>query len=151
MKQNTDEKHLTRIEWLMKQIRHSPLELGLYGVSEEARKHLCTKIYAAVLADAIEMRHTAEQTALNLSETVRRMAEIYQREHPQVTLLPPPKEDKEPEAETKPLRNCDVGTVKEQAERLRAFCQDRDCNTCPVHGVIYCSLAWANLPYEEAK
>lgn len=149
MKQNTDEKHLTRIEWLLKQIRHSPLELGLFGVSEDALKRLCVKIYAAALADENKIRREAEQTALNLSETVRRMAEIYQQEHPQVTFLPPTKEDKKP----KPLRNCDVGTVDEQLKSFRAFCsKSKDCSTCPIRGNgTSCTLAWAQLPYEETK
>jgi hypothetical protein len=79
-----------------------------------------------------------------------------------------------------PPRNCDVGTVQEQTERFKAFCQSNmqfykdmfghddegrldgwDCREdCPVGRMIdsgtavadHCQLAWAQMPYEaESK
>ena len=62
----------------------------------------------------------------------------------------------------KPPRNCDMGTLTEQQQRFRDFCEkmqhtDRACcGGCPivylrVKGVIgnSCELAWAQMPYAE--
>ena len=77
---------------------------------------------------------------------------------------------------SEPVRNYEVGTVKEQAERFDAFCQSNmkfyrdmfghdddgrldgwDCREdCPVGRMIdsgaavpdHCQLAWAQMPYE---
>ena len=52
-------------------------------------------------------------------------------------------------------RNCDVGTVKEQAERFDYFCyahrsREKGCGDCPLlDGVSCCELAWAQMPYES--
>ena len=54
-----------------------------------------------------------------------------------------------------PPRNCDVGTVEEQAERFDEFCynhrsREKGCGDCPLlDGVSCCELAWAQMPYEE--
>ena len=55
-----------------------------------------------------------------------------------------------------PLRNCDIGTVEEQAERFDEFCynhrsREKGCGGCPILdcGVSCCELAWAQMPYEE--
>ena len=52
-----------------------------------------------------------------------------------------------------PLRNCDVGTAEEQAERHTRFClgQRWGCRRCPVHHKEHnaCVLAWAQLPYQQ--
>lgn len=57
-----------------------------------------------------------------------------------------------------PLRNCDVGTPKEQAERYEVFCfkhfaqcsSERPCSGCPCDGQEdSCQFAWAQMPYEE--
>ena len=57
-----------------------------------------------------------------------------------------------------PLRNCDVGTAEEQAERFRKFCKmdyiSEDCpDDCPLYRKDYstshCPFAWAQMPYEE--
>ena len=55
-----------------------------------------------------------------------------------------------------PPRNCDVGTVKEQAERFHAFCASNkkcgdvySCERCQFNSVEDCELAWAQMPYEE--
>lgn len=63
------------------------------------------------------------------------------------------------EALTTPPRNCDVGTVEEQAERYGRYCDKftRDgmhCETCPCCGKIpfgKCEFAWSQLPYEAEK
>lgn len=50
-------------------------------------------------------------------------------------------------------RNCDIGTVAEQSDRMRRFCCD--CGGCAVckwgKGMSFCEcvLAWAQMPYEE--
>ena len=50
-----------------------------------------------------------------------------------------------------PLRQCDVGTAEEQAERHSRFCisQHGLCKQCPAHGRTHneCVLAWAQMPY----
>ncbi|MBE6395552.1 MAG: hypothetical protein E7046_00930 [Lentisphaerae bacterium] len=54
-----------------------------------------------------------------------------------------------------PLRNCDVGTVEEQAERYRNFCHNYPkCTGCPCVGRVEygkCEFAWSQMPYEEVK
>jgi hypothetical protein len=50
-----------------------------------------------------------------------------------------------------PLRNCDVGTAEEQAERFDAYCDSHtNCAHCPLAGQ-QCALAWSQMPYEEEK
>jgi len=58
--------------------------------------------------------------------------------------------------EVRPSRNCDVGTVKEQAERFHAFCASNkkcgdvySCERCQFNSVEDCELAWAQMLYEE--
>lgn len=56
-----------------------------------------------------------------------------------------------------PLRNCDVGTAEEQAERFNDYCrkQGNGCcigkgkGTCPIFKryKIDCGLVWAQMPY----
>ena len=49
-------------------------------------------------------------------------------------------------------RNCDVGTFEEQRKRFKAFCRDRQyglCDGCPVVRNGFCTLYWAQMPYEE--
>ena len=66
-----------------------------------------------------------------------------------------------------PLRNCEVGTAEEQAERYRNFADRyvpcayrgyaRCAEDCPVNikltqegcGELLCQLEWAQMPYEE--
>ena len=63
-----------------------------------------------------------------------------------------------------PLRNCDVGTSDEQAERFENFCLKhigcadetggRHCIGCPLEKASKnitqkCELYWAQMPYEE--
>ena len=54
-----------------------------------------------------------------------------------------------------PPRNCDIGTVKEQAERFDEFCynhrsREKGCGDCPLlDGGPCCELAWTQMPYEE--
>lgn len=49
-------------------------------------------------------------------------------------------------------RNCDVGTLAEQAERQSRFClsQRGGCEACPANKGSHnaCVLAWAQMPYE---
>ena len=48
----------------------------------------------------------------------------------------------------KPLRNCDVGTSREQAARFRDHCAaHKDCDECPAGDTPSCALAWSQLPY----
>ena len=58
----------------------------------------------------------------------------------------------------KPLRNCDVGTYVEQADRFNKFCekQGRECaighkGNCPIFKgyKVDCGIVWEQLPYEE--
>lgn len=66
----------------------------------------------------------------------------------------------------KSLRNCDVGTSEEQAERFMKFCEAHKpdehqftehgellcpCTGCELIACNYgqCALAWAQMPYEE--
>lgn len=52
-----------------------------------------------------------------------------------------------------PPRNCDVGTVKEQSERLEKLCDSHECasggSDCPLDDYDCNPLAWAQMPYEE--
>ena len=60
------------------------------------------------------------------------------------------------EALSIPLRNCDVGSAKEQEDRFDSFCDSHynpklvdECFDCPLHkDNTRCEFAWANLPYE---
>ena len=51
-------------------------------------------------------------------------------------------------------RNCDIGTVEEQAERFDCFCynhrsREKGCGDCPLLEGGPCELAWTQMPYEE--
>ena len=53
-------------------------------------------------------------------------------------------------------RNCDVGTVEEQAKRFHSFCESNkqcgdvySCERCQLNSIEDCELAWAQMPYEE--
>lgn len=51
-------------------------------------------------------------------------------------------------------RNCDVGTVKEQAERFDYFCynhrsREKGCGDCPLLDGGPCEFAWMQMPYES--
>lgn len=53
-----------------------------------------------------------------------------------------------------PVKNCEVGTPKEQNERHNKFCyahrsHEKGCGVCPLCGEPCCELAWAQMPYEE--
>ena len=58
-----------------------------------------------------------------------------------------------------PVRNCDVGSVDEQAERMDMFCKSHGhgfdgqkcyaCENCKFISVDRCELAWAQMPYKE--
>lgn len=65
-----------------------------------------------------------------------------------------------------PVKNCEVGTSDEQAERFENFCLEhigcaeetggRHCIGCPLekasrHITQKCELYWAQLPYEEGE
>ena len=53
----------------------------------------------------------------------------------------------------KSLRNCDVGTAEEQAERFQWFCDTRPCDRCTLKNkgsaIHDCTIHWAQMPYEE--
>ena len=48
-----------------------------------------------------------------------------------------------------PVRNCDVGTAKEQKQRYDSYCFSRGCGNCPLFDEEGCNFAWAQMPYEE--
>ena len=50
-----------------------------------------------------------------------------------------------------PAKNCEVGTVEEQAKRLNEWCNGRHCINCRFKGgwPDECKLKWAQMPYEE--
>jgi hypothetical protein len=52
-----------------------------------------------------------------------------------------------------PLRNCDVGTAREQKERFDNYCESIECNKCPAYfdKSIDCGIWWSQMPYEEVK
>ena len=60
-------------------------------------------------------------------------------------------------ARSEPVRNCDVGTPKQQAKRFQKFClghqpKEGDCTcACPafVGKDVDCHFSWAKMPYEE--
>ena len=60
---------------------------------------------------------------------------------------------------SRPLRNCDVGTAEEQAERFKEFCEDSQvdedycsvCSKCVLKNESNCTLTWAQMPYEKAE
>lgn len=61
--------------------------------------------------------------------------------------------DKADEALAEPLRNCEVGTAEEQAERFLTFCTNHQtfdgCSECPLYGSDLCEIAWTQMPYDE--
>ena len=70
--------------------------------------------------------------------------------------------DKAKSALAEPVRNCDVGTAEEQAERFSDFCDGyfssmnyESCGTCPLwaSGLIGhdCEFRWAQMLYEGDK
>jgi len=58
-----------------------------------------------------------------------------------------------------PVKNCEVGTVKEQSARFREFCKKGSVDSieataycayeCPCGNSYDCKLAWAQMPYNE--
>ena len=51
-------------------------------------------------------------------------------------------------------RNCDIGTVEEQAERFDCFCynhrsREKGCGDCPLCDIPCCEFAWMQMPYGE--
>ena len=53
-----------------------------------------------------------------------------------------------------PIRNCDVGTVREQEERFMEFCGHCNCKSCKltIDGISgNCEIVWSQMPYEEVK
>ena len=60
-----------------------------------------------------------------------------------------------------PVKNCEVGTVKEQYARFRKFCKKDSMDSpeataycayeCPCGNSYDCKLAWAQLPYVEKE
>lgn len=63
--------------------------------------------------------------------------------------------DKAKSALAEPLRNCDVGTAEEQAERFKKFCYiyPLNCRGCPFKNIANthneCAIFWLQMPYEE--
>lgn len=55
----------------------------------------------------------------------------------------------------KSLRNCDVGTAEEQAERFKKFCYiyPLNCSGCPFKNIANthneCAIFWLQMPYES--
>ena len=59
---------------------------------------------------------------------------------------------------SEPLRNCDIGTAKEQAKRFWAYCKQflksqGMCINCPLYkkskDLEQCLCEWSQLPYES--
>jgi hypothetical protein len=52
---------------------------------------------------------------------------------------------------TEPLRNCDVGTAKEQEERHDKFCtlSIANCHGVSTNDCIHCFSHWLQMPYES--
>lgn len=55
-----------------------------------------------------------------------------------------------------PIRNCDVGTAEEQAERFKKFCFGHQtpwhgCTNCAVLMSEKCALTWGQMPYEAKE
>lgn len=56
---------------------------------------------------------------------------------------------------SKPVRNCDVGTPEEQAERYEKLCDSHTCGSrcsgsgCPLYDYDCSPFVWAQMPYEE--
>lgn len=54
-----------------------------------------------------------------------------------------------------PARNCDVGTVEDQAKRQSRFCMSQAgrCTTCPADRPTHnaCVLAWAQMPFAPTE
>ena len=54
-----------------------------------------------------------------------------------------------------PVKNCEVGTLEEQAERFAEYCDSEVCkrNRCKFNAkalcIERCALAWAQMPYKE--
>ena len=54
-----------------------------------------------------------------------------------------------------PMKNCEVGTLEEQAERFAEYCDSEVCkrNRCRFNAkalcIERCALAWAQMPYNE--
>lgn len=50
-----------------------------------------------------------------------------------------------------PVRNYEVGTVKEQKRRFTLHCLSlgNRCTVCPIFKDVDCKLAWAQMPYNE--
>ena len=67
--------------------------------------------------------------------------------------------DKAKAALAEPIRNCDVGTAEEQAERFHSFCKTHQsgiqgmCSSqCPCKDccdTCHCLTKWSQMPYEE--
>ena len=60
--------------------------------------------------------------------------------------------DKLKAALSAPPRQCDFGTADDQAKRFKAFCRDRQCGSCygcPIPKKGFCTLQWAQMPYDE--
>lgn len=58
----------------------------------------------------------------------------------------------------RPRRNCDVGTVLEQAKRFAEFCRqhkhpESECLDCPLlfQAEGHCELAWEQMPCEDKE
>lgn len=49
------------------------------------------------------------------------------------------------------IRNCDVGTVREQKERFDNYCESIECNKCPAYfdKSIDCGIWWSQMEYEK--
>lgn len=55
---------------------------------------------------------------------------------------------------SEPVKNCDVGTAREQYVRFTNYCNAHgDCVDCPIkaewHKALSCGILWAQMPYEE--
>lgn len=106
-----------------------------------------TNTNGATASNAAKLREALEQIAnlldrilvrTELDDEIHRIALEAQNMADGVLLLSP--------------RNCDMGTVADQARRYRAFCKrHRVCDECysELNGEkLDCEFAWAQLPYK---
>ena len=57
--------------------------------------------------------------------------------------------DKAKAALAEPLKNYEVGTIEEQAERWLNFCDNVERNECPPTTCRKCPVYWAHMPYKK--
>ena len=102
--------------------------------------------------DNLKLASLKKPIAITLGEKYRLMAEIENNIADSIVAM-----WRRERKSAKPLRNCDVGTVAQQAKRFAEYCESEVCkrNRCKSRAKVLCiercALAWAQLPYVEKK